>query len=80
MSNIHSVITGTGSYIPSIIKTNRDFTTHNFYDEDNKRIDTDPQIVVNKFEQITGIVERRYATSLGRVDHARKVQIVLTST
>lgn len=63
MSNIHSVITGTGSYIPSIIKTNRDFTTHNFYDEDNKRIDTDPQIVVNRFEQITGIVERRYATA-----------------
>ena len=57
-----SVITGTGSYIPSIVKTNRDFTVHNFYAENNVRIDTDPQEVVNKFEQITGIAERRYVT------------------
>ncbi len=57
-----SVITGTGSYIPSIVKTNRDFTVHNFYAENNVRIDSDPQEVVKKFEQITGIAERRYAT------------------
>jgi 3-oxoacyl-[acyl-carrier-protein] synthase III len=61
MTSIHSVITGTGIYIPPIIKTNRDFTIHNFYAEDHKRIETDPQEVVKKFEQITGIAERRYA-------------------
>ena len=32
MSSKRSVITGTGSYIPETIKTNRDFTLHNFYD------------------------------------------------
>ena len=62
MASIHSVITGTGSYIPTIVKTSKEFTLHSFYGEDNKRIETDPQEIVNKFEQITGIAERRYAT------------------
>ncbi len=61
MSTFHSVITGTGSFVPQRAKTNRDFTAHNFYDADNKKIVQDPTIVVNKFEQITGIGERRYA-------------------
>lgn len=59
---MNSVITGTGSYIPPIVKYNKDFIVHNFYGEDNVRIETDPQEVVSKFEQITGIAERRYAT------------------
>jgi 3-oxoacyl-[acyl-carrier-protein] synthase III len=57
-----SVITGTGSYIPAEIKRNRDFTIHNFYSEDFKRIDTPPAEVVEKFRLITGIEERRYAS------------------
>jgi len=61
MESIKSVITGTGSYIPPIIKTNNDFTSHNFYGEDGKAIMTDPKIVVEKFQQITGIEGRRYA-------------------
>jgi 3-oxoacyl-[acyl-carrier-protein] synthase III len=56
-----TVIIGTGSYIPQIIKTNRDFTVHDFFDENKTRIETDPTVVVEKFRQITGIVERRYA-------------------
>ena len=56
-----SVITGTGAFIPSEIKTNRDFTVHNFYGEDHKKIELAPEIVVDKFRQITGIAERRYA-------------------
>jgi len=63
MATTHSIITGTGAYIPDIVKTNNDFTVHNFYAEDNKRIDTDPQEIVRKFEQITGIAERRYAAA-----------------
>jgi 3-oxoacyl-[acyl-carrier-protein] synthase-3 len=63
MESVRSVITGTGSFVPPIIKTNKDFTIHNFYAEDNVRIETDPTEVVNKFEQITGIAERRYATA-----------------
>src|SRR5437764_15367625 len=56
-----TIITGTGSYIPTEVVTNRDFTVHNFYAEDSVRIDTPPQEVVEKFRQITGIAERRYA-------------------
>ncbi|MBK6859083.1 MAG: ketoacyl-ACP synthase III [Saprospiraceae bacterium] len=56
-----TVITGTGCFIPPIIKTNRDFTVHDFFDENKNRIETDPAIVVEKFRQITGIEERRYA-------------------
>lgn len=55
-----SVITGTGSYIPEIIKTNIEFAESDFYAEDTTRIETDPHEVVEKFEQITGIHERRY--------------------
>ncbi len=56
-----SVITGTGAYIPTQIKTNRDFAAHNFYTDEGSPITQDPQIVVDKFQDITGIEERRYA-------------------
>ncbi|MEZ5058335.1 MAG: ketoacyl-ACP synthase III [Saprospiraceae bacterium] len=59
--NQRTVITGTGSYIPSLIKTNRDFTVHDFYSESMQRITTPPEDVVTKFQEITGIEERRYA-------------------
>lgn len=61
MSFYRSVITGTGAYIPRGVKTNLDFTVHNFYDENHNRITTAPLEVVNKFKEITGIEERRYA-------------------
>jgi len=60
MQTFQTVITGTGSYIPDNIKSNKEFTLINFYGEDNKKIDTDPQEVVDKFRQITGIEQRRY--------------------
>src|SRR5690606_37139999 len=63
MQEFQSMITGTGSFIPEIVKTNLDFTVHNFYAEDHKRIETNPLEVVEKFEKITGIAERRYANS-----------------
>lgn len=58
---LRSIITGTGSFIPPIVKTNQDFTINRFYGEDHEPISTDPAIVVEKFRQITGIEERRYA-------------------
>jgi 3-oxoacyl-[acyl-carrier-protein] synthase-3 len=58
---ITTVITGTGSYIPSFVKTNQDFAGHNFYAEDNSALDIEPHLIVEKFKQITGIEERRYA-------------------
>jgi 3-oxoacyl-[acyl-carrier-protein] synthase III len=57
----HSVITGTGCYIPTLVKTNQDFVVNNFYGEDNAPIPTPPSEVVEKFKGITGIEERRYA-------------------
>lgn len=56
-----SVITGTGSYIPEVIKSNKDFADHQFYSENNQPLDTPPADVVERFRQITGIAERRYA-------------------
>lgn len=60
--SVKTVITGTGCYVPEVVKTNRDFTINDFYGEDNRRIDADPLEVVEKFREITGIEERRYAS------------------
>jgi 3-oxoacyl-[acyl-carrier-protein] synthase III len=56
-----SIITGTGSFIPEKVVTNLDFSYNKFYAEDRQPIETDPLEVVEKFRQITGIAERRYA-------------------
>lgn len=56
-----TIITGSGSYIPAMIKTNADFAASDFYSETGKLSDTPPAEVVKKFKQITGIEERRYA-------------------
>ena len=55
-----SVITGTGSYIPTTIKSNANFAAHVFYADNGEALDTAPADVVEKFRQITGIEERRY--------------------
>ncbi len=57
-----SVITGTGSYIPPHIQSNKDFAQHQFYSEKQEALTTPPQEIIDKFQQITGIAERRYAT------------------
>ncbi len=61
MHQVRTVITGTGSYIPPTIKTNRDFINQPFYGEDHERITTPAGEIVDKFKDITGIEERRYA-------------------
>ncbi|MCB0709429.1 MAG: ketoacyl-ACP synthase III [Chitinophagaceae bacterium] len=63
MNDITSVITGSGSYIPEFVKSNRDFASHNFYAEDSTALDIEPHLVIEKFKKITGIEERRYAPS-----------------
>ena len=55
-----SVITGTGSYIPVTIQSNADFANHRFYTDNDQPLNVPPGEVVEKFRQITGIVERRY--------------------
>lgn len=58
---LRSVITGTGSYIPPVIKKNTDFITKSFYGEDHQPLNLPSPEIVKKFEKITGIEERRYA-------------------
>lgn len=59
---VRSVITGSGSYIPPFIQTNRDFAQYEFYTGDGQPLPVDPGEVVEKFKKITGIEERRYTT------------------
>lgn len=58
-----SIITGSGCYIPPVIQTNADFANHLFYTENQTPLKVNPSEVVEKFKQITGIEERRYAPS-----------------
>jgi 3-oxoacyl-[acyl-carrier-protein] synthase-3 len=57
-----SVITGTGSYIPPDVQSNKDFFQHVFYTDAHHRLEAPSPEVVEKFRQITGISERRYAS------------------
>ncbi|MEN8225714.1 MAG: ketoacyl-ACP synthase III [Bacteroidota bacterium] len=59
-SNIYSVITGTGSYIPPKHIRNEDFLTNEFYDTDGSKLDKTNQEIIDKFLEITTIRERRY--------------------
>lgn len=54
-------ITGTGSYIPDTIETNENFYQHQFLNTDGSSINHPNEVIIEKFEAITGIVERRYA-------------------
>lgn len=59
---LRSVITGTGSYIPPHIQSNKAFSNQVFYTNDHQPLTTSPQEVIEKFRQITGIDERRYTS------------------
>lgn len=58
---IESVITGTGSYIPEIKKPNDKFLTNQFLNADGTKIQSENEVIIEKFKAITGIEERRYA-------------------
>lgn len=59
---VQSVITGTGSYVPTLIKKNSDFLSSQFLNEDGSPMEYENEVVIEKFKAITGIEERRYAT------------------
>jgi len=60
MSNIRSVIVGTGSHIPPVVVPNDHFLGAEFLDSDGRRIAKSNQEILEQFESITGIRERRY--------------------
>lgn len=55
-------ITGTGCYIPSVITTNSDFENTHFLDSEGSVFAHSNQVIIEKFQAITGIQERRYAS------------------
>lgn len=55
-------ITGSGSYIPTEIVSNKDFSQHVFLNDDGTPFPHPNNIVAEKFLEITGIQERRYVT------------------
>ncbi|RPD47599.1 ketoacyl-ACP synthase III [Hymenobacter sediminis] len=58
---LYSVITGTGSYLPSRVVKNEEFTTAAFYDAAGTLLTKSGAEIVERFAQITDIQERRYA-------------------
>jgi 3-oxoacyl-[acyl-carrier-protein] synthase III len=58
---INSIITGTGSYIPERIVNNDEFINQEFFEKDKIKIDSPGEVIINKFSDITGIFERRWA-------------------
>jgi 3-oxoacyl-[acyl-carrier-protein] synthase-3 len=61
MNNIK--IVGVGSYIPDIIKKNEDFLKNEFFKQDETAFDAHPEVIIKKFQAITGIEERRYVSN-----------------
>ncbi len=60
--SVRSVITGTGSYVPTRRIRNEDFADRRFYGADGQPLDRPTEEIVRKFEEITGITERRWVT------------------
>ena len=56
-------ITGSGSYIPTQVVPNSDFSNHKFLNDDGTPFPQSNEIVVQKFSEITGIQERRYISA-----------------
>lgn len=57
---INTVITGTGSYIPQNIISGNEFLNSTFFENGNL-LEKENSEIINKFSEITEIVERRYA-------------------
>ena len=60
MPSIYSSITGTGSYIPTRKISNDFFLENEFLEANGTPVKRDNEVIVQKFEAITTIAERRY--------------------
>ncbi|MFZ7112066.1 MAG: 3-oxoacyl-ACP synthase III family protein [Desulfatiglandales bacterium] len=59
----NSIITRTGSYIPTVTVPNHTFLEHTFYDAGQKRLSKPNAEIIQKFQEITCIKERRYVNT-----------------
>lgn len=62
MSKLYSVFTGTGCYVPAKQIKNEFFHNYEFYDSTGEKLSTPNEEITRKFEEITTIAERRYAS------------------
>ncbi|WP_373521117.1 3-oxoacyl-ACP synthase III family protein [Aquiflexum sp.] len=58
--SIYTVIKGSGSYLPDVIVKNQDFLNNNFINEKGEKISKENCAIIQKFQEITEIEERRY--------------------
>lgn len=57
----YTIITGSGSYIPPKRVSNETFLENKFFSSEGEKIESPTNDIISKFEEITGIHERRYA-------------------
>ena len=57
------IITGSGCCIPSVVQKNNAFLNHSFLDYQGIKFDLDNETIIEKFNSITGIEERKYISS-----------------
>lgn len=55
-----SIISGTGKFIPETIVDNKEFLNQDFYDDKLEALPYDNDVIIEKFNVITGIQSRRY--------------------
>lgn len=53
-------ITGIGSYIPKGVAPNKNFIKNSFFNNDGSKFGQENSVIIEKFQAITGIEERRY--------------------
>lgn len=58
---LNTVISGSGCYLPPNVIKNDYFMDAEFYDTDGNRIDRTNEDIIEKFRELVGITERRYA-------------------
>lgn len=61
-SSPYAVIIGSGSYLPTQKIPNSHFLHYRFFDGQGKPLDKGNEEIISKFQDITGIEERRYVT------------------
>lgn len=59
-TQIYSIITGTGSCIPTVQVKNETFLERDFYESNGQKIDKSNEEIVDKFLEITTIAARQY--------------------
>ncbi len=59
---LNTIITGTGSYIPTVKVENKEFLDREFYNINGEKIEKSNEDIVKQFQNITCIKERRYAS------------------